>query len=39
MSYWLGWSPETFYKFYTAQVLTLMVIRWVLLMPLLLLLL
>jgi hypothetical protein len=29
MAYWLGWSPETFYKFYTAQVLTLMVIRCV----------
>eukprot|EP00879_Flechtneria_rotunda_P015404 GHRR01016106.1.p1 GENE.GHRR01016106.1~~GHRR01016106.1.p1 ORF type:complete len:374 (+),score=84.39 GHRR01016106.1:50-1171(+) len=27
-AYWLGWSPSTFYKCYTFQVLVLMLVRW-----------
>ncbi|WIA18630.1 hypothetical protein OEZ85_003336 [Tetradesmus obliquus] len=30
VAYWLGWSPSTFYKMYTAQVLVLLAARWAL---------
>eukprot|EP00878_Enallax_costatus_P012895 GHUV01013465.1.p1 GENE.GHUV01013465.1~~GHUV01013465.1.p1 ORF type:complete len:336 (+),score=54.06 GHUV01013465.1:169-1176(+) len=28
VAYWLGWSPSTFYKLYSAQVVVLIAIRW-----------
>jgi hypothetical protein len=28
ISYWLGWSPQTFYKLYTVQVVVLGLVRF-----------
>ena len=29
-AYWLGWSPTTFYRIYTAQAFVLFTLRWAL---------
>lgn len=28
-SYWLGWSPSTFYRVYSIEVAALMGVRWI----------
>lgn len=29
-AYWLGWSPNTFYRIYTAEAFVLFTLRWAL---------